>query len=134
MPKKPDPTPRQFNVGDEIRVNMHAGKIVDATIKAVISQTDGLRLQVDFGFNQTALIHEWQVVKEQGGCGLQRREALYLNRNMQVWNASPCQSCLVSSTTACVITWHDSCLIVSNNCSSLVTDSRSISISTVPSG
>jgi hypothetical protein len=42
---------------------MHAGNIVDATIKAVITETDGLRLQVDFGFNQTALIHEWQVVK-----------------------------------------------------------------------
>jgi hypothetical protein len=42
---------------------MHAGKIVDATIKALIPQTDGVRLQVDFGFNQTALIHERQVVK-----------------------------------------------------------------------
>jgi hypothetical protein len=30
----------------------------------VIEQTDGLRLQVDFGKEQTALIHEWQVVKE----------------------------------------------------------------------
>jgi hypothetical protein len=57
------PTTRRFNVGDKIRVNMHAGKIVDATIKAVIPETDGVRLQVDFGFNQTALIHEWQVVK-----------------------------------------------------------------------
>jgi hypothetical protein len=63
VPKKPNPPPRQFDVGDKIRVNMHAGNIVDATIKAVITETDGLRLQVDFGFNQTALIHEWQVVK-----------------------------------------------------------------------
>jgi hypothetical protein len=63
VPKKPDPPPRQFNVGDKIRVNMHAGKIVDATIKPVIPQTDEVQLQVDFGFNQTALIHEWQVVR-----------------------------------------------------------------------
>jgi hypothetical protein len=63
VPKKPDPPRREFNVGDKIRVTMHAGTIVDATIEAVITQTDGLRLQVDFGFNQTALIHEWQVVK-----------------------------------------------------------------------
>jgi hypothetical protein len=63
VPKKPDPPPRQFNVGDKTRGNMHAGKIVDATIKAVIPQTDEVQLQVDFGFNQTALIHEWQVVR-----------------------------------------------------------------------
>ena len=62
-PKKAKPE-RQFNVGDKIRVNMHAGKIVDAVVKAVIPQTDGLRLQVDFGFEQTALIHFWQVVED----------------------------------------------------------------------
>jgi hypothetical protein len=33
-------------------------------MKAIIPQTDGLRLQVDFGFEQTALIHEWQVVSD----------------------------------------------------------------------
>jgi hypothetical protein len=63
VPKKPDQPPRQFSVGDKIRVNMNAGKIVDATIKAVIPQTDGIQLQIDFGFNQTALVHEWQVVE-----------------------------------------------------------------------
>jgi hypothetical protein len=45
-------------------VNLRAGKIVDATIRAIIPQTDGLRLQVDFGFEQTALIHAWQVVDD----------------------------------------------------------------------
>ena len=29
-----------------------------------IEETSGSRLQVDFGHEQTALIHEWQVVKE----------------------------------------------------------------------
>ena len=57
--KKPEPK-REFHVGDMIRVKMHAGKIVDAVVKAVIPQTNGLRLQVDFGHEQTALIHEWQ--------------------------------------------------------------------------
>jgi small-conductance mechanosensitive channel len=55
---------RDFKVGDRIRVNMHAGKIVDATIKAVMREADGIRLQVDFGFSQTALIYEWQVVED----------------------------------------------------------------------
>jgi len=55
---------KQPKVGDKIKVNMHAGKIVDATIKAIIESTDGVKYQVDFGFDQTALIHEWQIVKE----------------------------------------------------------------------
>jgi hypothetical protein len=29
-----------------------------------MNSTDGLRLQVDFGFEQAALIHAWQVVKD----------------------------------------------------------------------
>lgn len=55
--KKPE---REFRV----RENLRAGNTVDATIRAVIPQTDGLRLQVDFGFEQTALIHVWQVVDD----------------------------------------------------------------------
>lgn len=31
----------QPRIGDKIKVNMHAGKIVDATIKAIIDSTDG---------------------------------------------------------------------------------------------
>jgi hypothetical protein len=57
--KKPEK--RQFHVGDPVRVNLHTGRIVDATIKAVIERIDGVRLQVDFGHDETALIHEWQV-------------------------------------------------------------------------
>jgi len=45
--KRPE---REFRGGEKVRVNLHAGKIVDATIRAIIPQTDGLRLQVDFGF------------------------------------------------------------------------------------
>jgi hypothetical protein len=57
-------TAEEYKVGDKIRVNMHAGKILDAIIKAVIDTTHGVQYQVDFGFDQTALVHEWQIVKD----------------------------------------------------------------------
>jgi hypothetical protein len=40
------------------------GQIVEATIRAVIERTDGIHLQVDWGYDQTALIEEWQIVQE----------------------------------------------------------------------
>ena len=55
---------REFKVADKIRVNLHLGKIEDAIIRAVIQNSDGFKLQVDFGHEQTALIEEWQVIKE----------------------------------------------------------------------
>lgn len=55
---------KQPKVGDNIKVNLHAGKIVDATVKAIIESTDGVKYQVDFGFGQTALVSEWQIVKD----------------------------------------------------------------------
>ena len=45
-----------YAVGDRVKVNLHTGRIVDATVKAVIERTDGKRLQVDFGKDETALI------------------------------------------------------------------------------
>jgi hypothetical protein len=50
-------------MGDYIQISLN-DQIMDAVIRAVIEHTDGLRLQVDFGHEQTALIHEWQVVKD----------------------------------------------------------------------
>jgi hypothetical protein len=55
---------RQFHVGQRIHINLHSGRIEDATVKAVVEHTDGLRLQVDFGHEQMALIHLWQVVED----------------------------------------------------------------------
>jgi hypothetical protein len=52
-----------YVVGDRVRINLHTGRIVDATVKAVIERTDGKRLQVDFGKDETALVHLWQVVE-----------------------------------------------------------------------
>ena len=57
------PSKREYKVGDKIQISL-GNRIMDAMIRAVMEQTDGLRLQVDFGNEQTALIHEWQVVKE----------------------------------------------------------------------
>jgi hypothetical protein len=51
-------------VGDHVRVSMHGGKIVEATIKAVLDTTDGLKYQVDFGKDQTATVLERQIVKD----------------------------------------------------------------------
>ena len=55
---------RQFKVGDRIRVSIPVGRIVDATIRAVIASTEGIKLQVDYGYDETALIHERDVLSE----------------------------------------------------------------------
>jgi hypothetical protein len=55
---------KQPKVGDHIRVSMHGGRIVDAVVKAILDTTDGLKYQVDFGKDQTALIYERQIVKD----------------------------------------------------------------------
>ena len=52
---------REFKVGDKIRVNLHHGKIEDAVVRAMIQHTDGLKLQIDFGHEQTALIDASEV-------------------------------------------------------------------------
>jgi hypothetical protein len=58
---------KPLKVGDKIWVSMRDGEIVDAVVKAVLDQyTDGTRYQVDFGNEQTALIHAWQIVINQG--------------------------------------------------------------------
>ena len=56
------PSKREYKVGDRIQISLN-NRIMDTTIRAIVEHT-GLRLQVDFGSEQTALIHEWQVVKE----------------------------------------------------------------------
>ena len=59
VPEKNKP----YRVGDRIQISLN-NQILDGVIRAVNEQTDGLRLQVDFGHEQTALIYEWQVVKK----------------------------------------------------------------------
>jgi hypothetical protein len=55
---------QDYAVGDHVKVNLHTGRIVEATIKAVIERTGGKRLQVDFGKDETALVYLWQVVEK----------------------------------------------------------------------
>lgn len=53
----------KYKVGDRVQVKLSGGRLVEATIKAVLDTTEGIRLQVDFGHDETALIYEWQVVR-----------------------------------------------------------------------
>jgi hypothetical protein len=41
--KKTDTTPRQYSVGDRVTVCLHTGRLVDATIRAIVERTEGLR-------------------------------------------------------------------------------------------
>ena len=54
---------RKHKVGDRVLVELSGGRIVEATIKAVVETTDGVRLQVPFG-DETALVYDWQIVEE----------------------------------------------------------------------
>ena len=55
---------QEFTVGDEIRVNLHHGKIEDAVVRVVTQHTDGTKLQIDvIGLDLTALIDTWQVAE-----------------------------------------------------------------------
>jgi hypothetical protein len=51
----------QFKVGDSISITLHTGRIVDGTVGAIVDQTDGLLLQVDYGKDETALVELWRV-------------------------------------------------------------------------
>ena len=61
--KASEPEQDAYSVGDRLQVRLSAGRIVEATVKAVIERTDGKRLHVDFGKDETALVHFWQVVE-----------------------------------------------------------------------
>ena len=54
---------RQFEVGGRVSVSLSSGRIVDGVVKAVVNQTDGVRLQVDYGKDETALVYLWLAVR-----------------------------------------------------------------------
>lgn len=60
VPKKSKPTPREFHVGDKLKIKLHDGRIVDATVRAIVEE--GSKLQVDYGHEETALVKPSQVV------------------------------------------------------------------------
>jgi hypothetical protein len=51
----------KHKVGDRVLVKLSGGRIVEATIKAIVDTTEGVRLQVSFG-DETARIYLWQTV------------------------------------------------------------------------
>jgi hypothetical protein len=53
----------KHKIGDHVLVKLSAGRIVEATIKAIVDTTNGVRLQVSFG-DETARIYEWQIVEK----------------------------------------------------------------------
>jgi hypothetical protein len=61
--KKP-PDDRQFKVGDRILVSLSSGRVEEATVKAVIQDSNETRLIVDYGFDETATVSLWQVRRE----------------------------------------------------------------------
>jgi hypothetical protein len=53
----------KYKVGNHVLVSLSGGRLVEATIKAIVETTEGVRLQVSFG-EETALIYLWQIVEE----------------------------------------------------------------------
>jgi molybdopterin-binding protein len=51
---------RMYVVGEKLKVKLHDGRIVDATVRAIVD--DSGKLQIDFGNEETALIKASQVV------------------------------------------------------------------------
>jgi hypothetical protein len=62
--KKSEDTKSEFRVGDRVLVHLHTGRIVEATIKAVTPHGNKIRLQVDFGKDEAALIYPRQILKD----------------------------------------------------------------------
>jgi hypothetical protein len=60
--KKPE---RQFKMGDRVIVSLAGGQIVEASVRVVVNRADGVRLQVDYGHDETALVELWQVRTEE---------------------------------------------------------------------
>jgi hypothetical protein len=50
-----------FKVGDPVSITLQTGRIVDGTVRAIVEKTDGLRLQVDYGKDETTLVELWRV-------------------------------------------------------------------------
>jgi hypothetical protein len=52
-----------YKVGDQIKAKLHDGRKVDATVRAVFQQDDEIKLNIDFGHEETATVALWQVVE-----------------------------------------------------------------------
>ena len=59
--RKKSDDPHQFKVGDSVSLTLHTGRIVDGTVRAIVEKTDGVRLQADYGKDETALVELWRI-------------------------------------------------------------------------
>jgi hypothetical protein len=57
-------TPEEYKPGQSIRVKLSGGRIEEARINHVIQHPDGMKLQVDFGHDETALVELWQIIED----------------------------------------------------------------------
>jgi hypothetical protein len=58
-----DQSGKTFAVGDHLKVKLNDGRMVDAAARAVVQDEDEIKLQVDYGHEETALIGLWQIVR-----------------------------------------------------------------------
>ena len=56
--------PKEYKPGQSILVELSGRRIVEARANHLIQDRDGIKLQVDFGHDETALIEIWQVLKD----------------------------------------------------------------------
>ena len=56
--------PKEYKPGQRIIVKLSNGRIEEARINHIVQLSDGIKLQVDFGHDETALIELWQVLED----------------------------------------------------------------------
>jgi hypothetical protein len=61
QPEKRSDGERQVQVGKRVSITLHTGRIVDGTVRAIVERPDGIRLQVDYGKDEDALVELWRV-------------------------------------------------------------------------
>ena len=61
QPEKRSDGERQVQVGKRVSITLHTGRMVDGTVRAIVGRTDGNRLQVNYGTDESALVELWRV-------------------------------------------------------------------------
>ena len=56
---KKEKSEKELAIGEKLTVKLHDGRIVDATVRAIVDE--GKHLQIDFGHEETALVKASQV-------------------------------------------------------------------------
>ncbi len=56
--------PKEYKPGQTILVKLSGDRIVEARLNRLIQDRNGIKLQVDFGHDETALIELWRVLED----------------------------------------------------------------------